>query len=395
MNKLLLKDSFFATIAVFFIYLLLGFSILNIGFLDPVHTAIHHAKEEYENLFIDIPKGKQSQKPIQADTSIYLVNIDTLSRRDIGKLIRKINQLQPKVIGLDVVFNTHKATFDTTLSNALQEAKEKLVNSIAFKYKQDTLLKKHERAIDGYQVGVEGFTNFVTQSDIGMVRYFTPQVEDKEAFAMQVVKKYNLNAYNAFLEHRKSAESENPETIVYQHSEKDYHSLQPAEIFDPENIELSALKNKIVLIGYLGDSTDLEDKHYSPFNVNGKNPDMSGIGIHANIIEMILRQDYIRNASNWVVWLISFIITFLLMIFFVHQFVKYHLWFHLVFKVVQFLSAAIIFGIGLWCFQGWQIKIDTLKIIIPVALSVDILYFYDTIVQWLSKRFDYHTYFKH
>ena len=399
MYKLLLKDAFFATIAVFIIYGLLNISFLNLGFLDPVHKAVHHVKEEYENLFIDITKGKHSQRPAVADTSIYLVNIDTLSRPEIGRVLSVINKYQPKVIGLDIVLNDRKAQYDSTLQNALKEAKDKLVLCTAFNYKQDTLLQEQEKAIGAYQIGDEGFANFVAPSETGIVRYFLPQFKEDsiehESFATQILKNYDLKIYETFIKHRQATEEDAPEVIVYQRPAQDYHSLQPAEVFDSENPELPELKNKIVLMGYWGDSTDIEDKHYSPFYAGGKYPDMSGVAIHANIIEMILHQDYIRYSNDWIVWLISFILTFGLMIFFVHQFVKYHLWFHLVFKVVQFLSAAIIFGVGLLVFHGWQIKIDTLKIIVPIALSVDVLYFYDSFVQWLHKKFHYHTYFKH
>jgi CHASE2 domain-containing sensor protein len=397
MNKLLLKDALGATVTVFLVYALLGLSILNLGFLDPVHTAIHHVKTEYENLFIDITKGKRSQHPTLADTTIYLVNIDTLDRPSIGRLIRTLSRYNPKVIGLDVVFNERKAKFDTLLLNALEEVAPKLITSTALKYKQDTLLAQQEKGDTVYQIGKEGYTNFVSPSEIDMVRYFLPQLHSDsvmyESFATQVLKLYDSTSYDVFMKHREAAEIFAPEVIVYQRPAQEYRRLQPSEVFDPDNIELGDLKNKIVLIGFLGDSIDLEDKHYSPFNAGGKFPDMNGVAIHANIIEMLLRQDYINYANEWALWIISFVLTFLMMLFFVHQFVKYHLWFHTVFKVVQFLTAALIFGVGLWVFHVWQVKTDTLKIIVPIALSVDVLYFYDTLVKYLHKRFGYETYF--
>jgi CHASE2 domain-containing sensor protein len=48
--------------------------------------------------------------------------------------------------------------------------------------------------------------------------------------------------------------------------------------------------------------TSWEDKFYTPLNkkLAGKsNPDMFGVVVHANIISMILREDYVEQMATW------------------------------------------------------------------------------------------------
>ncbi len=405
MNKALFKDAVVATLMVFALYSLPTLLVAHISFFDPVNVGIERIKKEYENIYIDITQGKLSNTAIENDSLIYLVNIDTLNRAGIAKLVENINSYHPKVIGVDIVFNQKDAVPNLHLASALKSASDKLVMGVVLRTNQEgEIVPQPERSDSVYRHGSEGFFNFVSAEENSVVRLFLPLYEAKnskpsdkkppiiESFATQIVKQFDSTSYNKFVAHRQEIDMHSPEVIVYQHQRQDYHQLQPAEFYEG-NPELEELKGKIVLVGYMGDSTSLEDKHYSPFNVDGEQPDMSGMVIHANIIEMILRQDYVRYTPDWVVKLVSFSLCFLLMIFLIYQFVKYQLWFHLVFKLLQMVLGALAFGIGLWMFYSWQLKIDTLKIIVPIALTVDVLYFYNTLAKWLHEKIGYETYF--
>jgi CHASE2 domain-containing sensor protein len=84
-----------------------------------------------------------------------------------------------------------------------------------------------------------------------------------------------------------------------------------------ENFDPSLIKDNIVLFGFLGDyigDPAWDDKFFTPLNkkVAGRaNPDMFGLVIHANIINMILAEDYINRLSEWQEWAIAFIVCFL------------------------------------------------------------------------------------
>lgn len=406
MNKSLLRDAFIATVLVFLLYSMPSLLVAHVNFFDPVHAGIDRIKKEYENVFVDITKGKLTSNPTQADSVIYLVNIDTLDRTGIAQLIENINRFDPKVIGIDVVFSENINQPNPRLSAALKSVSDKLVlGSYLLTNQLGEIQEKPESSATPYLFGVEGFANFVTLEANSTVRLFLPQFFPKnktgsgpkykpplESFSTQIVKKFDEKSYQKFIKHRKYTTVHAPEVIVYQHQEIDYHKLQPEEFYEG-NPELDELKGKIVLIGLLGDSTVAEDKHYSPFNLNALQPDMNGLVIHANIIEMILREDYVRYAEGWVLRIVSFLVCLALMVFFIYEFVKHNLWFHLIFKLVQLMLGALSFAVGLWIFYKWQIKIDTLKLIVPIALTVDVLYFYNTFAQWLHRQTGFVTYF--
>ena len=70
-----------------------------------------------------------------------------------------------------------------------------------------------------------------------------------------------------------------------------------------------SLKNKIVLVGLT--SVEFHDTHHTPFFSKNKQL-MPGVEIHANFIEMALRQDYLREFSYIKFLIIFFILSFLL-----------------------------------------------------------------------------------
>lgn len=406
MRKTLFRDAFLATLLVFFVFNLPALLVANIPFLEPLHSTFKRIQKEYEHVFPDLTQSGRSARRLEADTLIYLVNIDTLDRTGIAKLIKNIHQYDPKVIGIDVVFNGRNIPFNLPLATALEAAADKSVmGTYLLTNPHGGLLEQPERTDSAYLFGKEGFANLVTRDAKSTVRLFLPQfypdytneshndsVRTQESFSTQIVKKFDAASYEKFITHRQAASIHSPEIIVYQRQEKGYRKFQPTDFYEG-NPELKRLKGKIVLIGLLGDSTVLEDKHYSPFGSHSQPPDMNGLVIHANIIEMILRHDYVRHAENWVLNLVSFTLCFLLMSFFMYEFVKQQLRFHFLFRLVQLVLVLIAFGIGLWIFDTWQIKIDTLKIIGPIVLLVDILYIYKTLALWLHKSYDYQTYF--
>jgi CHASE2 domain-containing sensor protein len=80
--------------------------------------------------------------------------------------------------------------------------------------------------------------------------------------------------------------------------------------------DTTMIQNKVLILGYFGDylfDNRAEEMYYSPLNriVLGKSlPDMYGMVVNANIISMILREDYINKISPLNAWVLSMIIVF-------------------------------------------------------------------------------------
>ncbi|MEK6782846.1 MAG: CHASE2 domain-containing protein [Bacteroidota bacterium] len=87
------------------------------------------------------------------------------------------------------------------------------------------------------------------------------------------------------------------------------------------------IKDKIVLVGYLGDYLNdpaYENKFYTPLNPTfaGRSlPDMLGLTLHANVVSMILNEDYIDQLSNfWELTILLIVIVFnVLMFIYLHK----------------------------------------------------------------------------
>ncbi len=84
----------------------------------------------------------------------------------------------------------------------------------------------------------------------------------------------------------------------------------PYPNWGPADLEIT-FRDKIVLIGYVGDRIDIdtgEDKFFTPLNskyIGKANRDMYGIVVHANIISTILNGHYIRVMPDWLMHLIG------------------------------------------------------------------------------------------
>ena len=95
-----------------------------------------------------------------------------------------------------------------------------------------------------------------------------------------------------------------------------FTALDVQDVFE-ERFDPSVIKDKIVLIGFLGKQFGdpaWEDKFFTPLNkkIGGRaNPDMFGLVIHANIIASILNQDYVEILQPWQEAAVAFIICLL------------------------------------------------------------------------------------
>ena len=398
MKPLLYRDAFFATIFVIALYLLLKLVILNIHFLEPGHEE----KKDFEMTDLVYSKfsseNKNGVSVTDRDTNIVMVNIGNLTRKEIAELLDSINSHNPKVIALDVLFSANKQDDDTSLATVLKKISNKLVMVGMLAYDEQENASGIESSQSQFNVGAKiGYTNFVTNSMLSVVRYFAPFTkvgnEEVPAFPVAIAEKYNP----ALIEKLKRRGNEK-EIINYQYTQKNIYAYDHKDITDQNSGALSNLMGKIVLVGYLGSDLDhvvTEDYHYTPMN-EGKNkktdPDMSGLAIHANIISMILHGKYISHVPKCLMWTISIILCFLHMIFFIQYFVKKHLWFHLYFKTIQFVSSAIIIGIAVGLYGKWDLRMETEILLAPILLSVDALYFFEPLMLWLNKKRGIKTY---
>lgn len=399
MSRSLLLDALGATIAVFVLCGLLSLFVFQLGFMDPVHSAMHHVEQELEN-HVHAVTNAQTTKPY--DPQIAIVDIGTADRARMGQLLDLIRQQQPAMVGVDVVFDKKNAPADTGLSNALSRlaTDRKLVMASWLQvethtwYASDTL----------FRFGAMGYTNFVSAEDEGVVRHHLPMTSDNSrSFAAEIVARTKPALWNRYWEHLNKQPEGAAERILFQPENRPFLQLNEAAV-RAGNPDLSKLRGRIILLGALSDVNDpygAEDIHRVPI---ADTPRMSGLMIHANIIAMMLGEASPTTISRGLLWVVSFFLCWAVTMFYIwapqqkYRLFRYGL--HLVFKVVQLVLAAVVVGISMLLFHYGRIEMATLPLLAPVALSVDVLYIYEPFAHWLSgqKRFTrlipYQTYFK-
>lgn len=355
----------------------------------------------------------QLRKDPPMDTNVVIVNIGYLSRAEIAQQILNIIKYKPKVIGLDIIFSCDwKAdslqcpqAYDTAgnqfFAYAIQKASESGAVVMASKLQQTKkLLKQYDGDIDIYDSiehtywalmpgAYEGFVNLETeaahQEDLKSCRNFNPKMmvngKRELAFSTMIAMLYDSVKTNRFL-----ARDNYREVINYRGNILDWHGasnyagryfvLDCDQALDTTSFVGEMFHNKIVLFGFLGADlrdTSWDDKFFTPLNKKyaGKaRPDMYGVVVHANIISMILNEDYIEVLEEWQKILIAVIICLVNMMFFV--WIEWDEnrkdWFDIVSISVQILQIVVLSFLMIYFFNWFAFKLDITMALAVVAL---------------------------
>lgn len=382
------RDTIFATIAVFVFLILLGMIPINFYVLNPMKLAL----KDFD--FNDIAYAKLKQGTTDTfDRHIRIVNIGDADRGKLAYIIEKVSSFKPKVIGLDAYFEAEKDPFkDSILRDVFEKTPNLIVGARLGINEKNEFVKKPD--FFEKSLSQTGFVN-LNAMDIGTVRNFAPfeEIDHKiyPHFTSAIAKIYDSNAYNKLKKRHKEVE-----IINYSRHQSQYFTIDKEDLME-DAIADTILRDKIVLLGYVNeDPDDIEDKKFTPLNVNyaGKQyPDMNGVMVQANIISMILEGNYAHKMPKWGAWLVAVLIGWLHMSLFIRYYLEDHIWFHLVAKLVQVFSVIIFAYLGIYLYQEYRIKLEMKYTIYVIALSVDIIYFYEAFAVWMHKKFGFKTVF--
>jgi CHASE2 domain-containing sensor protein len=141
-----------------------------------------------------------------------------------------------------------------------------------------------------------------------------------------------------------------------------------------ENFDSTLFKDKIVIMGFLGEhfgDPAWEDKYFTPLNksVAGRaNPDMFGPVIHANTVIMILNEDYIDEFEDWHKYLIAFVLCILTVALFKVIDDKLPIWYDGLSVITQIVIIILISLIIVYSFVWFTFKAD-----LTIAMAVTAL----------------------
>lgn len=351
------------------------------------------------------------------DEDIVLVNIGKLSRRQIAEQLSIISKYKPRVIGIDSFFDCRGFNYDTVSCPALSDELGNLMFGEAIRsagnvvlvtklLRNDTTLAENEfdtlrRSDPLFRDGAlaEGFANLDTdaafQDDVKTCRNFHPVmlVSDSahRAFAVELALQYDSAKTSRFLKRDNFSE-----VINYRGNVMDvlgttnypqmFYTLGVEDVFT-ENFVSEMIKDKIVIFGYLGDylgDPSWADKFYTPLNkkLAGKaNPDMFGAVVHANIISMILKQDYVEQMPEWQEIAMAILICLLNVALFSVINTHLPLYYDGITKLLQLIQLLAYSMLMVLIFHWYTFKLDITITLAVVALVGDIFEVYMSVIK--------------
>lgn len=427
--KKIIQRGFFVTAFVFItMWGLSGLTSLRaFSAFDPISVAL----QEFELTDYVFSKFREDPNP---DPRIVLVNIGP-SRRDIAQQIRIISQYKPKVIGIDSFFDCEGGLYDTVncpqlldtlgnlmLSDAIQGAGNVVLVSRLLQ--SDSLFKAEALDVyDSIEISDPMFSNYsrnafanlatgaTYQEDVKICKSFIPRVNvngtDELAFSVRMVMMYDSTKAIKFLKRGKEEELINfrgniniSDVKIKSLREKmtsvsEFNSLCFAIDWIPfanGEYDPKMFENSIVIMGFLGNyfgDPQWDDKFFTPLNtkVAGRaNPDMFGLVVHANIVAMILNEDYIEEIPEWMQIVIAIMICFLNVLLFMSIDRKFPMLYDGLSVILQIIEIILVSLVIVYFFAFFSYKLELSLTIAALALIGPCFDIYKSIENIFIKR---------
>lgn len=292
--SILRKNMLYAVIVTLLSLLLSRFLIYDI-FSASVFSSMEKSLDfEITDIYNAIAHKRALAKKSDA---IVVVSIDGCSRQRIAQVIEAVDFFEPRVIGLDVLFN------DTTDDDGLVRVIRSCPNLLLPAWiNGDTLTGSYFYAEPKCEQ--LGIVNIEAGSVRDVVRHFQPRFraggQSFDSFAAALARIAAPEAFSQLTQR-------NRETETIRYSNTDFETLTAAEIvqetgaLQPNIAEV--LHDKIVLIGNIH---DLSDEHLTPAKA------MSGLHIHAYTLQTILDGSYIRQSPVWWNWSLALLLCWMI-----------------------------------------------------------------------------------
>lgn len=338
-----------------------------ISIFDPVKAAFDDFS--MTDVFFEI----QSNGYAEYDDNIVIVDMTELNTRDaIARVITDIKSCQPRVLGVDLIFERPGSdqSDDVSLVSAIESGDcQQLLSCKLRDYDNNSETFKNCLYSFFHDFGdfKWGYTNY-HQIRMGGVTRETSQrqnLNDSVVYSFP----YLLACY--YTKKKPSMEEVNEREIIYANVK--FHVIKSSEVLQHKD----ELKDKLILLGTMNEEADM---HFSPI---GKIP---GVEVVAYSILSYIKHDKIIKMSR----LSSLLLTFLLCYLAAWMGYKIERWnsvfFAILAKIFNFGLAVILIGITLNVFVTSDYYIDLLYPLLGLALVEDVRQLYTGIIKWAVKK---------
>lgn len=380
-SKLLLRDSLLCTLLTLIVSGIFLLLFVNLNVFDPFYKAFKDFS------FTDIHYSKL-HKNYAVEKDIIIINVKQSDRFEIAQAIQKVEEQQPKIIGLDVVFRDLKNPFvDSILKSTLHK-----YNNIVTSYylEEDSIINNHKFFKNDTEI--EGFINMNLSNQDAVIRDFVglKNPNNRLSFATQLAVK------SGKLKQKNIIELKDQIPINYFGNIDSFLTFDIDEVLELDAIP--AMKNAIVLFGYLGTPTgnkfDIEDKLFTPLNekyVGRSTPDMYGVVIHANIVKMLSNNSFIKKVPKLVVYLFAILSCFFIIVLGMRLYKRSSLAYDVLIKFIQFVISILLVYLALELLK-LNIYVFITPILVLTLFGLEMIDFYVYLVDYLKKRFKWQSY---
>ncbi len=394
-------DHIFSTILLFLI-LIIFYLIFELKFLGPMKNSL------FDFRLSDIIDSQIIPRENElVDTNMIIINSTIngipLSNLGLARILVKLSEYNPKVIGIKT---TIKKSNNSNLDNKLSFLLQKIPNIIcSFKfdnYNEDTdefdgIISSDKYFTENIDKGYENF-NKIKDERFTTIRQFMPKIINKEkeykSFALKIVEKYDKNSAKKLMNRNNKTE------FIKYKGHYHFARIEPLELLKG-NISPDMIENKIVLIGRISTKNTLDsnmifdDVYFSPLNkiYTGKAfPDMYGTIIQANIISMILNNNYIDTMPFTLKVVITVFIVYLNMVIFTFIIIKNKKWYEIFSLIIFVIESIGLLFLSIISFVYFRYDIDFTLTIFAIALSILTFEMYNSSLRPLTIKL-YYKYF--
>lgn len=286
---------------------------------------------------------------------VTIIGLDGSSRNDIATVVSVVDSLQPKAIGLDILFFWE------------YEGDERLISSLD---NCSNLVLPIEIEDDSKSTHGSYFYDFLSTPHFGAINLDSYALSQavRSFWPSFTVGGRTFNSFGAELV--SIAMPEKYQELMARHKESEtisYPSVEFMTISYPEFLEnpdafSQDVTGKIILLGDLADGSDF---HMTPIDVG-----TPGVKIHAYIIDTIINNKFITQTPAWLSWVLAFIICFVFVAinFFIGD-VSSNLG-NLLMRILQVTSLYLFFALGCRIFISHLHYIDFAPSLLMIGLGL-------------------------
>jgi len=333
----------------------------------------------------------------EPDTSIVLVNIAHLPKQLIAAQIERLSAFHPTVIGLDVfplLPNPYHPEYDSLFAATLRRCPNvvlasKLAGWSGLRY--DSLQKA---PLQFSSLVHSGYVNLIVDDNKPYRVVRECSTLERAGNSVELSFAAKLAALSYPLEYKYLSERNNKKEIInYRGNLKSFYTLESADVLD-SSFDLAIVRNKIVLMGYLGDDISqptqaIEDRFFTPLNeryIGKTDRDMFGVVIHANIVSMIIHKNYIDEMPLWLSYGVALLFCYFYVVLLEYMNERFPRFYEIVSLGSQLLLGISILFFTLGAFSYFRYDANLSLLLLIVAIAPNAVEIYLTFVPSVIKQ---------